>query len=77
MSARVYVGGLDKYTREKDIERFFQDVGRVREISLKNGFCFVDFDDPRDAEDACYEKNGRDLLGQRVRVDIAKVKEHL
>jgi len=76
MSARVYVGGLDKYTREKDIERFFQDVGRVREISLKNGFCFVDFDDPRDAEDACYEKNGRDLLGQRVRVDIAKGTPH-
>lgn len=75
-SARVYVGGLNKYTREKDIERFFRDIGRIREISLKNGFCFVDFNDSRDAEDACYEMNGRDILGQRVTVEIAKGTPH-
>ena len=34
-------------------------------IILQNGFCFVDFVDYRDADDAVYEMNGRDLLGDR------------
>merc|ERR1711976_449976 len=76
MSTRVYVGGLSHRAREKDIERFFRKFGRIREISLKNGFCFVDFDDYRDADDAVYEMNGRDLLGDRVSVEIARGTPH-
>merc|ERR1712001_632666 len=72
----VYVGGLSHRTREKDVERFFRKFGRIREISMKNGFCFVEFDDYRDADDACYECNGRDLLGQRVSVEIARGTPH-
>merc|ERR1712228_235030 len=57
--------------------RFFRKFGRIREISLKkNGFCFVEFDDYRDADDACYEMNGRDLLGDRVTVEIARGTPH-
>ena len=31
------------------------------------GYCtnFQEFDDPRDADDAVYELNGRELLGER------------
>merc|ERR1711944_273476 len=76
MSTRVYVGGLSHRSREKDVERFFRKFGRIREISLKNGFCFVEFDDYRDADDACYEMNGRDLLGDRVNVEIARGTPH-
>merc|ERR1712012_1078616 len=76
MSTRVYVGGLSHRSREKDVERFFRQFGRIREISMKNGFCFVEFDDYRDADDACYEMNGRDLLGERVSVEIARGTPH-
>lgn len=31
-----------------------------------------EFDDPRDAEDACYELNGKELLGDRILVEMAK-----
>ena len=47
MSTRVYVGGLSYRAREKDLERFFRKYGRVREISLKNGFAFCEFEDYR------------------------------
>lgn len=36
----------------------------------------MEFDDYRDAEDACYEMNGRDLLGDRVNVEIARGTPH-
>lgn len=72
MTSRVYVGRLNYEVRERDLERFFKGFGRIREISIKNGFGFVEFDDHRDADDAVYELNGKDLLGDRVSVELAR-----
>ncbi|KAH7933608.1 hypothetical protein HPB49_014357 [Dermacentor silvarum] len=62
---RVYVGHLSYRVRERDLERFFRGFGKIREVLLKNGFGFVEFDDHRDADDAVYELNGRELDGER------------
>lgn len=72
MSTRVFVGGLTHRVRERDLEKFFRKYGRIREVSLKNGYAFVEFDDHRDADDACYELNGRDLMGERITVERAR-----
>jgi arginine/serine-rich splicing factor 4/5/6 len=72
MGTRVYVGRLSYDVRERDLEKFFKGYGRVREILLKNGFGFVEFDDYRDADDAVYELNGKDLLGERVVLEHAR-----
>jgi len=69
---RVFVGRLSYDARERDIERFFKGYGRVREILLKHGYGFVEFDDARDADDAIYELNGRELLGERVVLEHAR-----
>ncbi|KAJ6217618.1 hypothetical protein RDWZM_008775 [Blomia tropicalis] len=69
---RIYVGRIGYDVRERDIEKFFKGYGRIREILLKDGFAFVEFDDQRDAEDAVYELNGKDLLGERVHVEFAR-----
>jgi RNA recognition motif-containing protein len=40
--SRVFLGNLPHDVREKDIERFFEKYGRVRNIFIKNGrygFC--------------------------------------
>uniref|UniRef100_A0A8C8FBF2 RRM domain-containing protein n=1 Tax=Oncorhynchus tshawytscha TaxID=74940 RepID=A0A8C8FBF2_ONCTS len=36
------------------------------------GYGFVEFDDPRDADDAVYDLNGKDLCGERVIVEHTK-----
>ncbi|KAJ8975677.1 hypothetical protein NQ317_019632 [Molorchus minor] len=72
MGTRVFVGGLTYKVRERDIEKFFRKYGKIKEVSMKNGFAFVEFDDHRDADDAIYELNGRDLLGEKVSVERAR-----
>uniref|UniRef100_A0A1B6DQ13 RRM domain-containing protein n=1 Tax=Clastoptera arizonana TaxID=38151 RepID=A0A1B6DQ13_9HEMI len=72
MGTRVFVGGLTYRVRERDLERFFRKFGRVKEVAMKNGFAFVEFDDHRDADDAVYELNGKELMGERVSVEKAR-----
>uniref|UniRef100_A0A672HGM5 RRM domain-containing protein n=1 Tax=Salarias fasciatus TaxID=181472 RepID=A0A672HGM5_SALFA len=70
--SRVYIGRLSYRAREKDVERFFKGYGKILEVDLKNGYGFVEFDDPRDADDAVYDLNGKDLCGERVIVEHTK-----
>merc|ERR1711976_16931 len=72
MGTRVYIGRLSYHVRERDIERFFKGYGRIREILLKNGYGFVEFDDYRDADDAVYELNGKELCGERISIEHAR-----
>lgn len=39
---------------------------------MKRDFAFVEFSDPRDADDARYSLNGRDVDGSRITVEFAK-----
>lgn len=72
VGSRVYVGGLPFGVRERDLEKFFKGFGRTRDILIKNGYGFVEFEDYRDADDAVYELNGKELLGERVVVEPAR-----
>uniref|UniRef100_A0A914GTQ0 RRM domain-containing protein n=1 Tax=Globodera rostochiensis TaxID=31243 RepID=A0A914GTQ0_GLORO len=72
MSNRVYIGHLASRATDRDVEHFFRSFGRIRDVVLKNGFGFVEFEDSRDADDAVYELNGRELLGERVVVELSR-----
>jgi arginine/serine-rich splicing factor 4/5/6 len=69
---RVYIGKFSHHVRERDIERFFRTEGKIREILMKEGFAFVEFEHTTDAEAAVKHLDGRDLNGDRVHVEFAK-----
>jgi len=72
---KLFVGHLSPDARTKDLERFFKDYGfskSITEIVVKAGYGFVIFDDRRDADDAIYELNGKELLDSRLQVEYAK-----
>ncbi|XP_051908535.1 serine and arginine rich splicing factor 5b isoform X2 [Hippocampus zosterae] len=74
--SRIFIGRLSPSAREKDVEKFFKGYGRIRDIDLKRGFGFVEFEDPRDAEDAVYDLDGKELCNERVTIEHARGRLH-
>nr|ACO10556.1 Serine-arginine protein 55 [Caligus rogercresseyi] len=70
--SRVYIGNLPENVRERDVEKFLKDHGRIREVVIKSGYGFVEFDDPRDADDVVNDMDGKDFQGGRIRVEMAR-----
>jgi len=77
--AVIYVGNLPGDVREREVEDLFYRHGRIRSIDIKPGFrsgmpayCFVEFDDARDASSAVRKMDGHEAFGKRLRVDISR-----
>jgi len=77
---RVFVGNIPNDSREGDLVKFFKGYGHIREVVVKNipdvmekpSYGFVEFEDSRDAKDVTYDLDGKDLRGNRVRVELAR-----
>ncbi|CAG2054543.1 unnamed protein product, partial [Timema podura] len=55
LSCKVYVGNLSSSASKHEIESAFSKYGPLRNVWVArnpSGFAFVEFEDPRDAEDA-------------------------
>ena len=59
MAARVFVGHLPRKVDRRDIEDYFDRIGRIRDVVHKGNYAFVEFADERDARDAISELNGK------------------
>ncbi|CAE6034761.1 unnamed protein product [Arabidopsis arenosa] len=71
-NTRLYVGRLSSRTRTRDLERLFSRYGRVRDVDMKRDYAFVEFGDPRDADDARHYLDGRDFDGSRITVEFSR-----
>lgn len=72
----LYVGNLPVDFRDRDIEDIFHKYGPIVKIDLKfpprpPGYCFIEFENARDAEDAVRGRDGYDIDGHRLRVELA------
>ncbi|KAM0827314.1 hypothetical protein ACQ4PT_054942 [Festuca glaucescens] len=75
-SCTIYVGNLPGDIREREVEDLFYKYDRIVDIDLKipprpPGYAFVEFEDPRDADDAIYGRDGYTFDGYRLRVELA------
>ena len=66
---KVYIGNLSSSCIKQDLEQFFKGYGHLTEIFIKQGYGFVEFENYRDADDAVYDLDGRNLMEKKVRVE--------
>ncbi|KAL3538180.1 hypothetical protein ACH5RR_001546 [Cinchona calisaya] len=76
LSRTIYVGNLPGDIRESEVEDLFYKYGHIVDIDLKipprpPGYAFVEFEDPRDADDAIRGRDGYNFDGNRLRVELA------
>ncbi|KAM1315859.1 hypothetical protein TB2_019030 [Malus domestica] len=80
-SRTIYVGNLPRDICMREVEDLFLKYGPIVDIDLKipprpPGYAFVEYEDPRDADDAIYGRDGYDFDGFRLRVKLAHGGQH-
>ncbi|KAF9323552.1 hypothetical protein BG006_001350 [Podila minutissima] len=72
----LFLGRLTPDTRSRDLEDLFAKYGRVTRLDIKrgtnSGFGFVEYEDPRDAEEAVHKLNRHVVNGSEIVVEFAK-----
>lgn len=71
-ACRLYVGRISSRTRTRDLEDLFAKYGKVRDVDMKTDFAFVEYYDPRDADDARHYCNGKEFDGSRMVVEFTR-----
>jgi cold-inducible RNA-binding protein len=83
MATKLYVGNLSFQTTEGDLQRMFEQAGRVVSCSIimdkftnkSRGFGFVEMSSQEEATKAIAEYNGKDMDGRALTVNEAKPRE--
>lgn len=80
--ARIYIGNLPSDIRSREVEDLFERYGKILDVDIKHprtgsgpAFAFLEFDDPRDAQDAIRGRDGYDVSGSKIRVEIPQSKD--
>lgn len=77
LDCRIYVGNLPNDCQETDLDELFFKFGQINYINIKKTisggvFAFIEFEDPRDAEDAVYSRHRYQFNGSSLRVEFCR-----
>ena len=79
----LYIGGLDEGVTEAILHAAFLPFGDIKDINLPlnhqtgkhRGFCFLEYEEENDAQEAIDNMEGAELFGKTLRVTNAKVQQ--
>ncbi len=74
LACKVYVGNLGSSAGRREIEDEFCKYGPLKNVWVARnppGFAFVEFEDPRDAQDAVKGLDGAYICGHRAQVEMS------
>lgn len=72
---RVYVGGLNESIKKEDLQMEFEKFGKLNKVWVAfnpPGFAFIEFFNMNEAELACCNMNGAEIMGAKLRVEISR-----
>merc|ERR1711931_404459 len=73
--AKVYIGNLGSDPPSTtEVEKEFSYYGKLQSVWIARrppGFAYVEYEDSRDARDACKDLDGRTVFGRRIKVEIS------
>jgi arginine/serine-rich splicing factor 7 len=67
--SQIFVTKLPRDTTRDDLKDWFRRYGKIREVTLKRGYAFLEFYDRHDASDAIDKMNGERIDGNRLVVE--------
>jgi len=73
--ARVYVGGLNESIKKEDLQMQFEKFGKLNKVWVAfnpPGFAFIEYFNMDEAEMACSNMNGTEIMGAKLRVEISR-----
>lgn len=73
-TCKVYIGNLKSNANKYEIEDLFTKYGPLKNIWIARnppGFAFIEYEDPRDAEDAVRGLDGTRCCGSRIIVQMS------
>ncbi|XP_050428541.1 serine/arginine-rich splicing factor 3-like isoform X1 [Adelges cooleyi] len=73
-ACKVYIGNLKSNTSKYELEDIFTKYGPLKNVWIARnppGFAFVEYEDPRDAEDAVRGLDGTKCGGSRIVVQMS------
>lgn len=74
---RVYVGGLNETIKKEDLQMEFEKFGKLNKVWVAfnpPGFAFIEFLSLDEAELACNNMNGTEIMGAKLRVEISRAR---
>lgn len=65
-NCQIFIAKLPHRVNEKDLDRKFGKYGEIRNLQLKQGYAFIEYEDYRDAEYAIERMDNREWEGSRI-----------
>lgn len=69
---QIFIAKLSSNVRESVLEHEFKRYGSIKNVEVKRGYAFIEYEDHRDAEDAVKDMDGRRFEGNRIVVQSSR-----